>query len=367
MTTFTHLHLSDMSHSGEFLEFVESATRHSHEWQTVDRAALTKESTDGAIVTVHNSLDLLAEILARPSSGVIFFPHTNLVDRLSRDQWRSIVTSSSTRLDVVVGSTRSAAGFPTFSQGHVRIWVAPTYGFDTPPPRDDSGTEWDVAYFGRVDPDKCVHVVLDVADRAARELDRVVRVLVVGPESFYAGAYWDRYCEPRISDRVQCDRSGWVTTSRFLHLLQRCRAVVLPSTSIWETWCRTGWQAALLGVPVFGPDWDGIAEIVRSQGHTPWPVRFTGGGFRDHSSLLGSTRLSLDDFNGYEVDPSSLDELLTTLVSDPPPVSYPAGRDHLWARGTLENTLASIAGGEDSPFAPSAEFPSDLEHLTSCG
>lgn len=371
-----HLHADDYAHSGNFETFLQNAARKGREHATVtvetpEAIGSVVPSTAHTTVVVHGDLDLLLETvpLLESEQRLAFFPHTNLVDERSRAKWRRLANGLTQPLDVVVGSVRSARGYPDFGNENLLVRVAPTYGLSdrftehwTPTP---PSPQYDIGYFGRVDPDKAVHRVLEIANGLSVRYERNISVIIAGPESEYAGQYWEACCEPRRTPRIECDKTGYLPASEYYERMQSCRAVVLPGTSIWETWCGAAWEAATLSCPVFGPDWDGLGDAVAQSEGEAWPVTRTDDGYRGNGSNLSEYDNNLASFNGYDVATQVAVDSLANHIDhwSPNDCREPAIPEAAHTDRVFE-AFDAIRSGQCPSFQLPQEFSDDIRHLT---
>ncbi|MEG3164804.1 glycosyltransferase [Sphingomonas sp. PB2P19] len=115
-----------------------------------------------------------------------------------------------------------------------------------PPPSEASH---DVGYFGRLEADKGVGLLVDAVDELG------LTGLFVGQGSV----------EPRFADSPGIDHRAWQPRDTMMAAMRSCRVVVLPS--LWhETWGLIIPEAMAAGVPVLVSCRAGSAELVRRFG-----------------------------------------------------------------------------------------------------
>jgi glycosyltransferase involved in cell wall biosynthesis len=323
------------------------------------------------LLVVHNSLEILREVCEfRELQRVVYFPHSNLVGQQARELWKSIVHESHIEIHVIVGSRRALLGFPIFGTNKVIGWISPTFGISEKyfrRLRADLSYQFSIGYFGRLDPDKSVHEILGISCQVAKEFGQNISIALAGKESNYCGAYFSRYLKEEWTKQKNVNLSilGWIDERDFYGVMQQCRLVIIPGASIWETWCSVAWEALALGIPVVGPNWDGIGEAIKAVSTIePIPVIRSGLGFRGTPSELSSLDwYQTKDFNGYKLDINkTIKVILDILTNDNTYVDCESAIQHANIN-ICRGLLKAIAAGRYSTEYIPPDFSNDLEHL----
>jgi len=126
--------------------------------------------------------------------------------------------------------------------------------------RPRNATPLRAIYWGRIDPVKGVHVLLEAVQRLSTDLD--IEVLILG-EAFHDH---EKSYKTALEERADGDKRihfvGQVPPDRVLSIARTADVCVVPS--IWlETGPLTVLEAWAAGLPVIGSRLGGIAELVR--------------------------------------------------------------------------------------------------------
>jgi phosphatidylinositol alpha-mannosyltransferase len=126
-----------------------------------------------------------------------------------------------------------------------------------------------VTFVGRVAEHKGLHILVEAAASAAAQIERTVRVRVVGSSTYGGRSIPDDY-ESAVRQRcaelgLDCTFLGWADEPMVVREMQAASVVCLPS--MWaEGLPLTALQAMAAGTPVACSDSDGMVEAVGDAG-----------------------------------------------------------------------------------------------------
>jgi len=375
MIKVNHLHLNNLGRSGS----IDRITQLDKNNTKVENYSSIKENADMIsnddllgydMIIVHDSIRLLSNVINNANKQeVCFIGHGNIISKERQTRWKKTVLSTNTKINVITGSYRSAQGFPDYNSGMVDIWIAPTYGISKDFIRDyyieNPNRSYDIGYFGRVDPDKRVSDVIRIANIISEKYNKNIKLNISGPEVCFKNDYWGDYCSHMINSNVNLFRNHYLPGAKFYKYMQECSVIILPSTSVWETWCGVAWEALVLNCSFIGSDWAGISEAMNYQSISPFPVNKTSNGFRSPPYKLSDFSGDFRDFNGYKPILDGIDRINNIIEQKDDKInttkSIPTEANIM----TFIKVLKKIHSGRSSKHKPTIEFSNDLNHLGS--
>lgn len=321
-----------------------------------------------------------------------YIPHANNTNTDKRNTWKTVVSklNETSEMNIISSTKRAAPLFPNKERKNIKFYHAPTTGLDprklrkakerlTPnelATKNEHISPYDVMYFGRLNPQKTPHRVLDIVRDVSENIDRKISVCIAGFYSTHRGEkYWKNICKPMIKELrdefdVEVNYKGFVSDLELYKSILNSKVILFPMTMGRENWCESAWQAVSLGATVLGADWSGCGDAMIRENNYRIPVSRV-----DNEVILKDPvsddyeDRSLDNIVGYNINKKYAVNKITELLDKPlSELNIPIGAPQFTCESEFNNTLIRIINDEDPDVSPEnipKEFPEYYDCLYS--